>query len=71
MVGVTKNCRTKGGYLHRHGGTVAEAKADFESSVQKILQMYKEEGEKLPDELAGVELEYKYDLASVRFWPSL
>ncbi|MDR1343105.1 MAG: pilus assembly protein HicB [Prevotellaceae bacterium] len=46
------------------GDAVAEAKADFENSVQEILQMYKEDNINLPDELVGVEFEYKYDLAS-------
>jgi predicted RNase H-like HicB family nuclease len=46
------------------GDTVAEAKADFENSVKEIFQMYKEDSMKLPDELVGVEFEYKYDLAS-------
>lgn len=47
------------------GATVAEAKADFENSVREMLASYTENGEELPDELRGIEFEYKYDVASV------
>ena len=47
------------------GNTVAEAKADFENSVQEVLESYKEHGHELPEELKGIEFEYKYDLASL------
>jgi predicted RNase H-like HicB family nuclease len=46
------------------GDTVEEAKKDFENSVREIFQMYEEDNMKLPDELVGVEFEYKYDLPS-------
>lgn len=45
------------------GATVAEAKADFENSVKEMIASY--DGEQLPDELNGIEFEYKYDTASV------
>jgi len=47
------------------GNTVAEAKADFENSVQEVLAAYREHGDKLPEELKSIEFEYKYDLASL------
>ena len=47
------------------GVTVAEAKADFERSFHEIVETYTESGEELPDELQGLEFEYKYDVASV------
>lgn len=47
------------------GATVAEAKADFENSVNEVLTSYKESGEELPEELQNLEFEYKYDVASV------
>ena len=46
------------------GDTVEEAKSDFENSVQEVFAAYKEHGDELPDELKGIEFEYKYDLAS-------
>jgi len=47
------------------GSTVEEAKADFENSVQEVIQLYKDEGKELPDELKDVQFVYKYDMASV------
>ncbi len=47
------------------GATVAEAKSDFENSLQEVLSAYKESGEELPAELQDIEFEYKYDIASV------
>lgn len=47
------------------GATVAEAKADFETSLREVLEMYAETGEPLPDELQDIVFEYKYDAASV------
>lgn len=47
------------------GSTVAEAKEDFENSVEEILAYYKEEGKELPEELRDIEFEYRYDIASV------
>ncbi|MDR1259759.1 MAG: hypothetical protein LBK65_10905 [Tannerellaceae bacterium] len=41
------------------GVTVEEAKADFENSVSEIIQFYKEDGMKLPDELKDIEFVYK------------
>lgn len=46
------------------GETVAEAKADFENSVQEMILSYTENGRDIPDELKDIEFEYKYDLAS-------
>ena len=47
------------------GATVAEAKADFENSLQEIIAAYKDAGESLPAELQNIEFEYKYDIASL------
>lgn len=47
------------------GATVDEAKADFENSVAEMVASYTENGEELPEELRGLEFEYKYDVASV------
>ncbi|MDR2087148.1 MAG: type II toxin-antitoxin system HicB family antitoxin [Dysgonamonadaceae bacterium] len=47
------------------GNTVEEAKADFENSVNEILQFYREDGKELPDELKDIQFVYKYDVASV------
>lgn len=46
------------------GDTVDEARVDFENSVNEVLDMYEEENLTLPEELRGVEFEYKYDLSS-------
>lgn len=45
------------------GRTVSEAKADFENSVQEVINSYSPED--LPEELQGIEFEYKYDIASL------
>jgi len=47
------------------GDTVAEAKADFENSVQEIIEAYQENGDELPDELKNIEFDFQYDLASI------
>ena len=47
------------------GASVAEAKSDFENSVREMLASYSDNGEQLPDELRDLEIEYKYDIASV------
>ena len=47
------------------GNTVEEAKADFENSMQEIMQFYKEDGIELPDELKDIQFVYKYDIASM------
>ena len=47
------------------GITVAEAKADFENSVEEMLLSYTETGRAIPKELQGISFEYKYDLASL------
>ena len=47
------------------GDTVAEAKADFENSVQEIFAAYRELGDELPKELKDIKFEYKYDLSSI------
>ena len=46
------------------GNTAEEAKADFENSIKEVFAAYKEHGDELPEELKGIEFEYKYDLAS-------
>lgn len=45
------------------GMTVAEAREDFENSVQEVLSSFAEEEDM--GELANIEFEYKYDVASV------
>ena len=45
------------------GRTVSEAKADFENSVREVIDSYSSED--LPEELQGIEFEYKYDIASL------
>lgn len=47
------------------GATVAEAKADFENSVNEMLASYTESGREMPKELQGITFVYKYDLASL------
>jgi predicted RNase H-like HicB family nuclease len=47
------------------GNSVAEAKADFENSVQEMILSYTETGREIPDELKDLKFEYKYDLASL------
>jgi len=47
------------------GATVAEAKADFENSVQEIINAYREAGDELPAELKDIHFVYKYDIASL------
>ena len=49
------------------GSTVEEAKADFENSVQEIIQFYKEDGLELPDELKNIQFIYKYDNSLCQF----
>jgi len=44
------------------GGTVAEAKADFENSVNEVKEMYEEMKRPLPAELRDIEFEYKWDI---------
>lgn len=46
------------------GSSVAEAKADFERTVQEVIASYKEIQEELPEELIDLTFEYKYDLPS-------
>lgn len=48
-----------------NGETVAEAKEDFQNSLNEIFESYKEDGEELPDELKDIEFEYKFDIASL------
>lgn len=45
------------------GDSVADAKKDFENSFSAIIANYGDR--KLPEELQGIEFEYKYDVASV------
>lgn len=47
------------------GNTVAEAKADFENSAKEVEIYFQESGKQIPDELQGIEFEYKYDIASL------
>jgi predicted RNase H-like HicB family nuclease len=47
------------------GNTVAEAKADFENSVNEVFASYVDYGKELPAELVDIEFDYKYDVASI------
>ena len=47
------------------GVTVAEAKADFENTLNELLTTCKEEGLPIPEDLQDVEFTFKYDIASV------
>lgn len=47
------------------GKTVAEAKDDFNNSVNEVSLYFQESGQEMPDELQGIEFEFKYDLASL------
>lgn len=47
------------------GNSVAEAKADFENSIQEILAYYIERNRPIPTELKDIEFEYKFDMASI------
>jgi predicted RNase H-like HicB family nuclease len=47
------------------GTTVADAKKDFENSVKEMLASYTEQNKEIPGELQKIQLEYKYDLASL------
>jgi predicted RNase H-like HicB family nuclease len=44
------------------GKTVAEAKVDFENSVQEMLASYTETGHPIPQELQDIEFEYKAEV---------
>ncbi len=46
------------------GKTVAEAKADFDTSVKALFEMYAEENRTLPEELRDLSFVYKYDIVS-------
>jgi len=47
------------------GTTVAEAKADFENSLQEVKGMFEEIGRPLPEELRNIVFEYKWDIGSL------
>lgn len=47
------------------GKTVAEAKDDFNNSVNEVSLYFQESGQEMPDELQNIEFEFKYDLASL------
>ncbi len=47
------------------GKTVAEAKEDFNNSVNEVSLYFQESGKEAPDELQNIEFEFKYDLASL------
>lgn len=46
------------------GNTVAEAKADFENSVQEVIKTFEETGMRDPDDLQNITFVYKYDMPS-------
>ena len=41
------------------GFTVEEAKEDFEIALKELIDCYTENGEPIPEELQGVEFEFK------------
>lgn len=45
------------------GNSVEEAKKDFLNSYREVLESY--EGEEIPEELVGLEFDFKYDIASL------
>ena len=47
------------------GKTVAEAKEDFNNSVNEVLLYFQESGKEVPGELQNIEFEYKYDISSL------
>jgi predicted RNase H-like HicB family nuclease len=47
------------------GNSVAEAKADFENTLNELLTTCREEGLPIPEDLIDVEFTFKYDIASV------
>lgn len=47
------------------GATVAEAKADFENTLNELLTTCRKEGLPIPADLQDVEFTFKYDIASV------
>ena len=47
------------------GNSVAEAKADFENTLNELLTTCREEGLSIPEDLVDVEFTFKYDIASV------
>jgi len=47
------------------GKTVAEAKEDFNNSVNEVLLYFQESCKEAPSELQNIEFEFKYDLASI------
>jgi len=61
-----------GSLIIGEGKTVAEAKADFENSLREVRQFAKEDGVKLPEDLAKAQFIYKYDMASLfNYYPSI
>ena len=46
------------------GDTVLEAKQSLLDTYQEILDMYREEGKPVPEELQDLEFDYEYDIAS-------
>ena len=47
------------------GKTVAEAKEDFNNSVNEVMLYFQESGKEVPGELQNIEFEYKYDISSL------
>ena len=45
--------------------SVKEAKSDFMNSLDEMILSYTEFGKVIPEELIGVEFNFKYDVASV------
>jgi len=47
------------------GNTVCEAKQDFLEAFNELMQYYKDENKKVPNELKNLEFVYRYDIASL------
>ena len=54
----------KGFNLNGQGKTVEDAKRSLLDAVEDYKQMFVLQGKEIPDELANIEFEYKYDIAS-------
>ena len=51
--------------LHGSGKTVQAAKEELLSGYQDILDLYRESGEPLPEDLQNLTFEYRYDVSAM------
>jgi predicted RNase H-like HicB family nuclease len=54
----------KGHNLNAQGKSVEEAKENLMDAIADYVEMYKNSGKTIPEEIDSPEFEYKYDLAS-------